>query len=302
MVSLIREFDMKNDAIKKLFLNKAAVLSAVFLCFLVLIALVSPFLEGRVIADPSSQQLTEKLASPSWHHIFGTDALGRDLFSRILAGARISLFIGILATFVTVLIGVCYGSIAGYFGGNIDNIMMRIVDILYTLPFIFLVILLLGLFERSFALLFMALGAVQWLTMSRMVRGEILTLKNRDYIQAARALGGSHLRIILQHLLPNVLSIIVVYATLTVPVIILQEAFLSFLGLTVPGQEHSWGMLINEGIDAINPVKISWWLIFFPGLFLFSTLLSLNFLGDGLRDALDPKRAVAKKTGSSADE
>jgi len=151
------------------------------------------------------------------------------------------------------------------------------------------VILLLSLFERSFLLLFIALGAVQWLTMARVVRGQVLSLKERDYISAVRALGGNTSRILFRHLLPNLLGIIVVYATLTVPVIILQEAFLAFLGLTVPGQEHSWGMLINEGIDAINPVRISWWLIVFPGMFLTLTLLTLNFLGDGLRDAFDPR-------------
>ena len=286
---------MKSDILKKLARNRAALLALIFLVLLILMALISPFLEGRLLADPDVQNLSLKLLPPGAAHPFGTDILGRDLLARTVAGARISLLIGLLATLTTVLIGVTYGAVAGYFGGSVDNLMMRIVDILYTLPFIFLVILLLGLFERSLVLLFVALGAVQWLTMSRVVRGEVLSLKERDYVSAARALGGSSGRIIFRHLLPNVLSIIIVYATLTVPVIILQEAFLSFLGLTVPGQEHSWGMLINEGMDAINPVKISWWLILFPGLFLSGTLLSLNFVGDGLRDAFDPKKAGAKK-------
>jgi oligopeptide transport system permease protein len=286
---------MKNNVLKKLFHNRAALLAVVFLAFLLLAAVSSPLLEGRLLADPDVQNLSRKLLPPSLSHPFGTDMLGRDLLARTVAGARISLLIGLLATLTTVLIGVTYGAVAGYFGGALDNLMMRIVDVLYTLPFIFLVILLLGLFERSLVLLFVALGAVQWLTMSRVVRGEVLSLKERDYVSAAKALGGSHGRIIIRHLLPNVLSIIIVYATLTVPVIILQEAFLSFLGLTVPGQEHSWGMLINEGIDAINPVKISWWLILFPGLFLTATLLSLNFMGDGLRDVFDPKKAEPKK-------
>ena len=296
MALLTRGSGMKSDAMRKMARNKAAVAAGIFLCLLILLAVLSPLLEGRVMADPGAQNLSQKLMPPSHPHPFGTDALGRDLLARTVAGARISLLIGLLATLTTIFIGVAYGAVAGYFGGTVDNIMMRIVDILYTLPFIFLVILLLGLFERSFVLLFVALGAVQWLTMSRVVRGEVLTLKERDYVNAARALGGNHIRILLRHLLPNVLSIIIVYATLTVPVIILQEAFLAFLGLTVPGQEHSWGMLINEGIDAINPVKVSWWLILFPGTFLTMTLLSLNFLGDGLRDAFDPKKAVAKKT------
>lgn len=287
---------MRSDALRKMVRNKAAVVAGIFLILLILLAVLSPLLEGGVMANPGAQNLSRKLMAPNHSHPFGTDALGRDLLARTVAGARISLLIGLLATLTTILIGVTYGAVAGYFGGAVDNIMMRVVDILYTLPFIFLVILLLGLFERSFVLLFVALGAVQWLTMSRVVRGEVLTLKERDYVNAARTLGGSHTRILLRHLLPNVLSIIIVYATLTVPVIILQEAFLAFLGLTVPGQEHSWGMLINEAIDAINPVKISWWLIFFPGIFLTVTLLSLNFLGDGLRDAFDPKKAVSKKT------
>ncbi len=286
---------MKSDIGKNLFRNKAAAAALVFLLLLVLLALSGAIFEGKILPDPNSQDLSQKLLSPTLSHPFGTDVLGRDLLARTVAGARISLLIGLLATLTTIIIGVTYGAVAGYFGGSIDNFLMRVVDVLYTLPFIFLVILLLGLFERSFALLFIALGAVQWLTMSRVVRGEVLSLKERDFVNAARAIGGSHGRILFSHILPNILSIVIVYATLTVPVIILQEAFLSFLGLTVPGQEHSWGMLINEGIDAINPVKISWWLILFPGLFLTSTLLALNFLGDGLRDAFDPKKAAQKK-------
>jgi oligopeptide transport system permease protein len=256
------------------------------------VALLSPFLEGGLILDPTAQNLSGKLMPPSKDNFFGTDALGRDILSRTIAGARISILIGVLATLVTLIIGVAYGSIAGYFGGVLDNVLMRIVDILYTVPFIFLVILLLGLFDRSFILLFIALGAVQWLTMSRVVRGQILTLKERDFISAARAAGAGASRIIFRHLFPNLIGIIIIYATLTVPIIVLQEAFLSFLGLTVPGQEHSWGMLIFEGIDAINPVKISWWLIVFPGCAITFTLLALNFIGDGLRDAFDPRETT----------
>ena len=276
-------------ALRRLRRNRAAAIAAGFLLLLALTALVTPLFEGWLIADPDTQNLSGTLLPPSVRHLFGTDALGRDLLARTLAGSRLSLSIGLLATLVTLLIGVSYGAAAGYFGGALDNVMMRAVDILYTLPFIFLVIMLLGLFERSFLLLFAALGAVQWLTMARMVRGQVLSLKERDFVSAALASGAGHLRILWKHLLPNTLGVVVVYATLTVPVIVLQEAFLSFLGLTVPGQEHSWGMLINEGIDAVNPVKISWWLICFPGFFLTATLLSLNFIGDGLRDALDPR-------------
>ncbi|MFH0920795.1 MAG: ABC transporter permease [Fibrobacterota bacterium] len=276
-------------ALRRLRRNRAAVVAGFFLTLLVLMAFAGPFLQGRLFPDPDAQNLSAALLSPAAQHPFGTDALGRDLLARTVAGSRLSLSIGLLATLVTLIIGVSYGAVAGYFGGAVDNFLMRAVDVLYTLPFIFLVILLLGLFERSFLLLFAALGAVQWLTMARVVRGQVLSLKERDFVSAARASGAGTFRILWKHLLPNTLGVVVIYATLTVPVIVLQEAFLSFLGLTVPGQEHSWGMLINEGIDAVNPVKIAWWLICFPGFFLSATLLSLNFLGDGLRDALDPK-------------
>jgi oligopeptide transport system permease protein len=277
------------DALRRLRRNRAAMASLLFMAFLVLAAVSSPLMTGGLLCDPDAQDLPSKLSSPSAPHPFGTDVLGRDLLARVVAGSRISLGIGLLATLVTILIGTAYGMVSGWAGGRLDGLLMRIVDVLYTLPFIFLVILLLSLFERSFLLLFIALGAVQWLTMSRVVRGQVLTLKERDFVSAARASGAGAGRILFRHLLPNLLGIIIVYATLTVPVIILQEAFLSFLGLTVPGQEHSWGMLINEGIDAVNPVRISWWLIVFPGLFLTGTLLALNFIGDGLRDAFDPR-------------
>jgi len=290
--SMMKVRSMGHEAFRKLFKNRAALLSLLFMVGLMVVALFSPLLEGHLIPSPDTQNLAYKLQSPSIHHPFGTDALGRDLLARTLAGSRISLMIGLLATLVTLVIGVSYGAVAGYFGGALDGLMMRFADILYTLPFIFLVILLLGLFERSFFLLFAALGAVQWLTMARVVRGQVLTLKERDFVSAARASGAGPLRIIAIHILPSALGMIIVYATLTVPVIILQEAFLSFLGLTVPGQEHSWGALINEGIDAVNPVKISWWLVLFPGSALSVTLLALNFLGDGLRDAFDPKKAL----------
>lgn len=277
------------DALRRLRRNRAAMASFVFMALLVLAAVSSPLMTGPLLCDPDAQDLPMKLTAPSASHPFGTDVLGRDLLARVAAGSRISLGIGLLATLVTILIGTAYGMVSGWAGGRLDGFLMRVVDVLYTLPFIFLVILLLSLFERSFLLLFIALGAVQWLTMSRVVRGQVLTLKERDFVGAARASGAGAGRILFRHLLPNLLGIIIVYATLTVPVIILQEAFLSFLGLTVPGQEHSWGMLINEGIDAVNPVRISWWLIVFPGLFLTGTLLALNFIGDGLRDAFDPR-------------
>ncbi len=269
--------------------NRAALAACLFLLLLVVVAATSPLFQGGLLCDPAAQDLSAALRPPSASHPFGTDALGRDVLARTIAGARISLLVGLLATLVTLVIGVAYGSIAGFAGGAADTIMMRAVDVLYTLPFIFFVILLLSLFERSFLMLFAALGAVQWLTMARMVRGQILSLKERDFVSAARAVGAGPIRIVSRHLLPNALGIVIVYATLTVPVIILQESFLSFLGLTVPGQEHSWGTLLSEAVECVNPVNISWWLIVFPGSALTATLLALNFLGDGLRNALDPR-------------
>ncbi len=280
---------MESKRIDKFRKNRAATLSLSFLSILFILLILSPLWQNIFLQNPDIQNLPGKLAPPSLSHPFGTDALGRDLLARVVAGAHTSLLVGFVATLITVIIGVIYGSVAGYNGGKIDSVLMRIVDVLYTLPYIFLVILLLGLFNRSLMLLFAALGAVQWLTMARMVRGEVMAIKSRDFIAAAVASGASPLRLLIYHFLPNISGVVIVYATLTVPVVMLQEAFLSFLGLTVPGQEHSWGVLISEGLDAVNPVKIRWWLITFPGAAISLTLLALNFLGDGLRDAFDPK-------------
>lgn len=223
---------------------------------------------------------------PSWAHPFGTDELGRDLLTRMMWGARVSLGVGILATLVSLVIGVSYGALAGYLGGRADGVMMRLVDILYGLPFMFFVIVLMVVVGRNIFNLFIALGAVQWLTMARIVRGQVLTLKVQEFVQGARALGGGHLRILGLHLVPNAAGPIVVYATLTVPAVMLEEAFLSFLGLGVQPPMASWGSLASEGAAAMEPYP---WLIVFPGLALTATLFSLNFLGDGLRDALDPQ-------------
>lgn len=223
---------------------------------------------------------------PSPQHLLGTDELGRDLLTRILYGARISFAVGILATLVSLTIGVAYGSFAGYVGGRTDHVMMRIVDILYGLPFMFFVILLMVLFGRNILNLFIALGAVQWLTMARIVRGQILSLRSREFVLSAHAMGAAPRRILVRHLLPNALGPIVVYATLTVPAIMLEEAFLSFLGLGVQPPMASWGSLAADGAAAMEAHP---WLIIFPGCALTLTLLSLNFLGDGLRDALDPQ-------------
>ena len=223
---------------------------------------------------------------PSWDHPLGTDELGRDLLTRVMWGARVSLGVGVLATAVSLTIGVSYGALAGYLGGRVDRAMMRVVDVLYGLPYMFLVIILMVLFGRNIFNLFIALGAVEWLTMARIVRGQVLSLREREFVQAARATGGRSLRILAQHVVPNALGPIIVYATLTVPAVMLEEAFLSFLGLGVQPPMASWGSLASEGAANLD---VRPWLILFPGLALTVTLFSLNFLGDGLRDALDPQ-------------
>jgi len=250
----------------------------------------SPWLPG--LANPAAQDLALGATPPSAAHWFGTDELGRDTFSRVLHGGRISLLVGIVATIVSLIVGVSYGAFSGYRGGRTDDVMMRIVDIMYALPYIFLVILLLVFFSRSLLMLFVALGLVQWLTMARIVRGQVLSLKEQAFIEAARALGASDWAIIFRHIVPNTLGPVIVYTTLTVPAVILQEAFLSFLGLGVQPPAASWGTLVSDGAKVLALFP---WLVIFPGIALSLTLLCFNFLGDGLRDALDPqdKRDVA---------
>jgi oligopeptide transport system permease protein len=217
-------------------------------------------------------------------HFLGTDELGRDLFTRILYGGRISLMVGLCATAVSLTIGVLFGAIAGFFGGRVDDIMMRFVDILYALPFTIFVILLTVIFERNIWNLFLAIGAVEWLTMSRIVRGQVLSLRKQEFVEAAIALGIPQWRIVLRHIIPNCLGPVIVYTTLTIPVVMLLEAFLSFLGLGVQPPMSSWGLLIRDGSKVLEEY---YWLMLFPGMVLALTLFSLNFLGDGLRDALD---------------
>ncbi len=232
---------------------------------------------------------------------FGTDSKGRDLLSRIVWGSRTSIWVAFAATLCSLVIGVTYGAFSGLIGGRVDNLMMRIVDVLYSIPFIFVVIFILtflseprqdleteSLVDKGWVF-FIVIGAIYWLTMARVVRGQVLSLKNSEFIEAARAVGASTARILFVHVVPNVLSVVIVYLTLTIPAIMLFEAFLSFLGLGIEPPKVSWGLLAVDGTDAINPIRTFWWLVVFPAGAMGSTLLALNFLGDGLRDALDPK-------------
>ncbi|MAK45679.1 MAG: peptide ABC transporter permease [Opitutae bacterium] len=273
------------DAWIRLRANRLATLSLFFFIFIAILTIIGPEI---ITTSYEEQNLNNTFDKPGIKHPFGTDNLGRDLFARVLHGGRISLAVGFLATAVSLIIGVAYGMSSGYLGGKTDALMMRIVDILYSLPFTIFVILLMVLFGRNFILLFIAIGAVEWLTMARITRGQTLGLKRAEFIEAARALGYPHTRILVRHILPNLLGPVIVYATLTVPAVMLLEAVLSFLGLGVQAPMSSWGSLIKEGSEKMD---IAPWLIFFPGLFFSLTLLALNFLGDGLRDALDPKSA-----------
>ncbi len=261
-----------------------AIASAWFLALLCVLSFGASWVPG--LRDPAAQDLALGAAPPTAAHWFGTDDLGRDVLARVVYGGRISLLVGLLGTLVSLVVGVSYGAFAGYRGGRVDEFMMRVVDVLYSLPYIFLVILLLVLFSRSILMLFVALGLVQWLTMARIVRGQVLSLKQQNFVEAARALGASDPSIIFRHIVPNTLGPVIVYTTLSVPAVILQEAFLSFLGLGVQPPDASWGTLVADGarVLALFP-----WQVIFPGLALSLTLFCFNFLGDGLRDALDPQ-------------
>ena len=272
-----------SDAIYRLTRNKAAMFGACILMILIISAALAPWIAPY---SYSFQNLQLGASPPSPEHILGTDILGRDLLSRILYGARISLLVGFVATGVALVIGVSWGIIAGYAGGKVDSVMMRIVDVLYGLPFIIFIILLMVIFGRNLWLLFGAIGAVEWLTMARIVRGQVIGLKNQEFVMAAKAMGVSNISMFRKHLLPNILGPIAVYATLTIPQVMLLEGFLSFLGLGIQPPMSSWGTLIKDGVESMEEYS---WLLIYPGLTFTVTLFALNFFGDGLRDALDPK-------------
>ena len=273
------------DSLNRLISNKLSLYSCIYIILIIFLALITPLIAPY---DYAYQDLDLGASGPSAQHLLGTDTLGRDLLTRMLYGSRISLLVGFLATLVAMSIGVIWGTIAGFSGGKTDTIMMRIVDVLYGIPFIIFVILLMVIFGRNLILLFMAIGAVEWLTMARIVRSQVMTLSKQEFILSARAMGVSRAGIIFRHLIPNSVGPVIVYATLTVPQIMLLEAFLSFLGLGVQAPLSSWGLLIRDGAVSMEEY---WWLLIFPSLAFSLTLFSLNFIGDGLRDALDPRTA-----------
>ena len=271
------------DAIRRLIQNRAAMIGGITILLLIILAIFAPWIAPY---SYSYQNLDIGASPPSAEHLLGTDVLGRDLLSRLLYGARISLLVGFVATGVALVIGVSWGIVAGYFGGRVDSIMMRIVDVLYGLPFIIFIILLMVIFGRNIWLLFAAIGAVEWLTMARIVRAQVIGLKNQEFVQAAQVMGVSNFSMFRRHILPNILGPIAVYATLTIPQVMLLEAFLSFLGLGIQPPMSSWGTLIRYGVESMEE---HYWLLIYPGLTFTITLFALNFFGDGLRDALDPK-------------
>ena len=284
-VAEVKGRSLWQDAWRRLLRNRAAVAAAALLGVITLMALFAPWLSPHPF-DEIYWDFIQHPPTLAESHWFGTDGNGRDLFVRTLYGARVSLMVGVLATAVSLVIGVTWGSVAGFLGGRVDNLMMRFVDIMYSLPFMFFVILLMVVFGRSIFLIFIGIGCVEWLTMARIVRGQTLSVKNKEFIEAARASGASSFAIIHRHVVPNVLGPVAVYVTLTIPQVILTESFLSFLGLGVQEPLTSWGVLISEGAKQMETAP---WMLIFPGLFLAVTLFCFNFLGDGLRDALDPK-------------
>jgi oligopeptide transport system permease protein len=273
------------DALRRLLANRAAVVSMVVLAIVALMAVAAPLLSPHPYDEVYWDEIGIAPTTTN-QHWFGTDANGRDLFIRVLYGARVSLAEGVVTTLVALLIGVTYGAISGYVGGRTDSVMMRIVDVLYSLPTMFFIIILVVVFGRHILLVFVAIGCVEWLTMARIVRGQTLSIKRKEFIEAARASGVSAPAIIGRHVVPNVIGPVIVYMTLMIPVMILVESFLSFLGLGVQEPLTSWGVLISEGAAQMENAP---WMLIFPALFLGVTLFCFNFIGDGLRDALDPK-------------
>lgn len=274
------------DAWQRLKRNRLAMFGLVFLSLMILLCLLAPWLTPY---GYEQQNLRMGAQPPSAAHWFGTDTFGRDMLTRVLYGGRLSLAVGFIATAVALVIGVSYGALAGYAGGRVDALMMRLVDILYALPFMIFIVLLMVVFGRNLVLLFLAIGAVEWLTMARIVRGQIQSLRQQEFVEAAISIGLSPLAIVWRHLIPNALGPVIIYTTLTIPNVMLLEAFLSFLGLGVQPPASSWGLLISSGVETMEEYP---WLLIFPGMALTLTLFALNFLGDGLRDALDPRTSA----------
>ena len=275
--------------------------SLILLALVLLAAVFGPMLFPGAARGVSADQF----AAPSWAHPFGTDLHGQDMLYRVLSGARVSLAVGIAGALIAFFIGTAYGLVAGYAGGKTDGAMMRLVEILYAVPRLIILLIAINAFDARMkmwltgipglvsysriVILILSLGLIEWLTMARIVRGQVLALKSQQFILAARSLGQSHWKILTRHLLPNLVGVVIVYLTLTVPAVILDESFLSFLGLGIQAPQASWGSLLADGAQAINPVKSYWWLLAFPAATMSLTLLALNFLGDALRDVLDPR-------------
>jgi len=292
-----------SDAKQRLLRNRVALVSMAVIAAVVVVAIVGP-----LVLPASYQSLTRnQFAPPTLHHPFGTDLNGRDLLYRVMEGARISLLVGISGALISFFVGTTYGLIAGYAGGKWDSLMMRAVEILYSIPRLIIILIAINAFDvhlknwlasgslawltgySRIVILVLSLGLIEWLTMARIVRGQVLSLKSLQFVAAARSLGQSHVKIIVRHLLPNLVGIVVIYLTLTIPAVIMDESFLSFLGLGIQAPQASWGSLLSDGAQVINPIRSYWWLLVFPAVTMSATLLALNFLGDALRDALDPR-------------
>ncbi len=288
---------------RRLWRNPAAWISAAVLVVVVAACVFGPFFLSPSLGDPSANQY----APPSWEHPFGTDLNGRDVLYRVLTGGRVSLVVGLCGAMVSLCIGTAWGLVAGYAGGRVDSVMMRIVDVLYSVPRLIFILIAINAFNvqvqtfasamqwewlvqfSRIAILIVTLGVIEWLTMARIVRGQVLALKSRQFVLASQALGQSHIVILWKHLLPNLTGVILIYLTLTIPAVIIDESFLSFLGLGIQAPQASWGSLLADGASAINPVRSFWWLLVFPATAMAASLLALNFLGDAMRDALDPR-------------